>query len=150
MAGCQVTVIKPSLPAKSLGGTTKNIVGIIYGAVTIPGAIFNSHFDRLAYCISEASVTAELVGGQSYEHAAESFIGLLLNPLRDEVVGVYTDSLKSIWQASSTWTCCIGLLVVFSLKQIELRKTLETDYGMTRKVIKEEQNNTDRFCVAQF
>jgi hypothetical protein len=61
-----------------------------------------------------------------YEHATESFIGPLQNPLHDEVVGVYTDSLKFIWQVA-LGLAALGLLVVFSLKDIELRKTLETE-----------------------
>jgi hypothetical protein len=71
-------------------------------------------------------VRAGLVGRQVYEHATESFIGPLQNPLHDEVVGVYTDSLKFIWQVA-LGLAALGLLVVFSLKDIELRKTLETE-----------------------
>jgi hypothetical protein len=106
-------------------------------SVTIPGALFNSRFDNLAYRISDASVRAVLIDGQAYEHATKSFIGSFQNPLRDEIVGVYTDSLKFIWEVA-IGIAGMGFLVGFLMKEIELRKTLKTDFGMTKKDAKKE------------
>jgi hypothetical protein len=81
-------------------------------SVTIPGPLFNSRFNSLAYRISDASVRAALIDGQAYEHATKSFIGSFQNPLRDEIVGVYTDSLKFIWEVA-VGIAGLGFLVLF-------------------------------------
>jgi hypothetical protein len=98
-------------------------------AVTVPGAIFNSYFDSLTYRISDTLVRARLVDGQAYEHTAKSFIESLPNLLRAQVVGVYTDCLKFIWQIALGISGLAFLISLF-LAEIELRNTLKTNFGM--------------------
>jgi hypothetical protein len=78
-----------------------------------------------------------LIDGQAYEHATKSFISSFQNPLRGEIVSVYTDSLKFIWEVA-VGIAGLGFLVGFLIQEIELRKTLETDFGMTKKGAKKE------------
>jgi hypothetical protein len=81
-------------------------------SVTIRGALFNSRFNSLAYRISNASVRAVLIDGQAYKHATKSFISSFQNPLRGEIVSVYTDSLKFIWEVA-VGIAGLGFLVLF-------------------------------------
>ena len=105
-------------------------------AVTIPGAIFNSRFNSLAYRISDASARAEFIDGQAYEHATKSFISSFPSPIRAQIVGVYADCLKFIWQIAIGISGFAFLISLF-LTEIELRNTLKTDFGMTKNDQKE-------------
>ncbi|KAF4634207.1 hypothetical protein G7Y89_g3911 [Cudoniella acicularis] len=145
-AGFALSSLLPAAQASLEEADTARITGTfsfirsfgISVAVSIPGAIFNSRFDSLAYRISDASVRAELVGGNAYEYATKSFTTSFQNPLHDQIVGVYIDSLRFLWEIA-LGIAGLGLLVAFLEKEIVLRKTLETDYGMTKKKLKDEK-----------
>src|SRR3569833_1053636 len=72
-------------------------LGSIWG-VAIPGAIFNSRFAELAWRIGDGAIRAQLTSGNSYQYANAEFIGSFPEPLRGEIVGVYSDALQRLWQ----------------------------------------------------
>jgi MFS family permease len=105
--------------------------GIIWG-VTLPAVVFNNQFDHFSNRISDPAVRAQLSNGQAYEHGTKLFIDSFQGALRDEIIGVYSDSLKTVWQVG-TGVAGLGFLVVFLEKEIKLRTTLNTKFGMSEK-----------------
>ncbi|KAJ5618171.1 Major facilitator superfamily domain general substrate transporter [Penicillium hordei] len=105
--------------------------GNIWG-VAIPASIFNNQFDKYASRISDATVRQILSNGHAYQHASNTFIDSLSDSVKDEVIGVFSDSLKLVWEISIAF-CGLACILVFLEKEVPLRKELETDYGMTEK-----------------
>jgi hypothetical protein len=105
--------------------------GAIWG-VTIPVAVFNNQFDKLLYRITDPAVRTVLANGQAYEHASRAFIYSFQEAATVEIVGVYTDALKSVWIVGTAITA-VGFLLVFLEKEIKLRTELNTEYGMKEK-----------------
>ncbi|KAL9121436.1 MAG: hypothetical protein Q9187_002006 [Circinaria calcarea] len=108
-------------------------------AITISAVVFNNRFASLSGRISDPTVRALLSGGQAYEHATGEFIGSFGNQsdLQKEIVSVYTDSLKLVWQVAITISG-LGFLLIFAEKEITLRTELDTNYGLTESKNKEE------------
>ena len=104
--------------------------GAIWG-VSVPSAIFNARCSAEAWRISDAGLRARLSGGAAYGFVTSSASDSLhLSPqLRREVVDVYTRSLRLTWQVSLAFSL-LGFLLVFCEKDIPLRTTLETEYGL--------------------
>jgi hypothetical protein len=100
--------------------------------LTIPAAVFNNQFDRLAYKITDPVVRALFVGGNAYSHASKKFISSFQDETRDEIVETYTDTLKLVWRVAIP-ICGICFFLAFREKEIKLRTELKTEYGMKMK-----------------
>jgi hypothetical protein len=104
--------------------------GYIWG-VTISGVVFNAVFDQKIKRIPDKSLMTRLQGGAGYSFASqahelkETFDSAVWN----EVVGVYTESLRAIW-----WICLgISIFSFFAVafeQEVELRNELNTEYGL--------------------
>ncbi|CAI7634184.1 unnamed protein product [Penicillium discolor] len=105
--------------------------GNIWG-VAIPASIFNNRFNKYAYRISDVSVRQVLSNGHAYQYVSNTFIDGLSGSVKNEVIGVFSDSLKLVWEISIAF-CGLVCILVFLEKEVPLRKELETDYGMTEK-----------------
>lgn len=105
--------------------------GNIWG-VAIPAAIFNNKFGKLSYRIESAELRQQLTGGHAYEYASASFVTAAPEPIRGQIIGVYTDALKLVWQISIVFSG-IAFLFIFLEKQIKLRTELDTEYGLVEK-----------------
>jgi hypothetical protein len=112
--------------------------GIICG-VTFSGVVFNNEFNHLSYRISDPAVRLQLSQGEAYEHGTKVFIDSFQGVARDEIVGVYSDSLKTVWQVG-TAIAGLAFFVVFVEKELKLRTTLNTKYGIKEKC--EEKGST--------
>ncbi|KAJ5457347.1 Major facilitator superfamily domaingeneral substrate transporter [Penicillium desertorum] len=94
--------------------------------------IFNNQFNKYAYCISDASLRQLLSNGHAYQQASDTFIDSLDDPVKSEVIGVFSDSVKLVWLVSVAF-CGLACILVFFEKEVPLRKELDTDYGMVEK-----------------
>jgi hypothetical protein len=101
-------------------------------AVPIPSSIFNNQVDNLLGRIGNPAIRALLQNGHAYEHATSSFIKLFHGTLKAEIISVYSDSLKLVWQVA-IGIAGLGFLIVFVEKEINLRTDLKTDYGIEEK-----------------
>ena len=107
--------------------------GLIWGA-TIPTAAFINRFNQLIDRITDPAIAAQLAGGQSYERATRGFMGTITDPItKDQVRGVYIDALKLVWYVSIAFAG-LGFLLVFLMKEIPLRKELDTQFGIEERV----------------
>ncbi|RDL35875.1 uncharacterized protein BP5553_06487 [Venustampulla echinocandica] len=105
---------------------------VIWG-VTIPGAIFNNQFDHLSYRVSDPATRNLLTSGHAYEHATSTFVNSLPDTIKGEIISVYSDTLKLVWQVA-IGVAGVGVLLVFMEKEIKLRTGLNTEFGMKREV----------------
>ncbi|QPC73144.1 hypothetical protein HYE68_003896 [Fusarium pseudograminearum] len=104
--------------------------GSIWG-VAIPAAVFNNHVNHAASDISDQGVRSLLVNGGAYEHATQYFLKTLESSprLKDEVVQVYLNGLKVVWQVSIAF-CLLGFLLCFFVRSLTLRDELNTEFGL--------------------
>lgn len=106
--------------------------GLVWGTA-IPSAVFNNRVDHLAHRIEDPDTAAQLVGGKAYEHATKTFLNSLPSTsIRKEVIRVFTDSLKQVWYVGIAFAG-LAFLLAFLEKEIEMRKELETEYGLKKK-----------------
>ena len=108
--------------------------GMLWG-VAIPAAVFNNQINALAYRISDPIIASLLSNGRAYEFATSSFVKLFHGPVKAEIIGVYSDSLKLVWKVA-IGVAGLGFLLVFVEKEIDLKTDLKTDYGMKEKKAK--------------
>jgi hypothetical protein len=105
--------------------------GIIWG-VTLPAVVFNNQFNHFSSRISDLAVRALLENGHAYEHGTKAFIEMFEGAPRDEIVGVYEESLGGVWRVG-VGVAGLAFLIVFLEKEIKLRRTLDTKFGMKEK-----------------
>lgn len=111
--------------------------GAIWGAA-ISAAVFNSRFDSLLGEINDADVRAILARGGAYEHATKHFITSFDDlVLRGEIMDVYTAALKQVWQVLLAFSV-LAVPLALCIKEIELRKELDTEYGLDQGKKKED------------
>jgi hypothetical protein len=104
--------------------------GYIWG-VTIASIIFNSEFNNNLSSISSSTLRKELEDGVAYSFASHvhEVGGQYDSSVWNEVVQVYVKSLKTIWWVGLAFSL-VGFFVVGAERGLELRKELETEYGI--------------------
>ncbi|KAL8762524.1 MAG: hypothetical protein Q9184_001484 [Pyrenodesmia sp. 2 TL-2023] len=114
--------------------------GTIWG-ITLSAVVFNNQFEHLATRISDPTVRYLLSRGQAYEHATGSFVNSLRDrpELRGQIIGVYTESLRVVWQVA-TGISALGFCLVFVEKQVKLRTELHTEFGLETEATIVEHN----------
>lgn len=104
--------------------------GSIWG-IAIPGAIFNTYSSDAASRVSDLAIRHMLVDGGAYERATKQFMLTLDdNPgVKSEVVQLYVDGLRVVWQASIAFALVAFGCALF-VPTIELRDELNTEFGL--------------------
>ena len=102
--------------------------GYVWG-VTLPSIIFNNQFDKHIGQISDSVVQSQLSNGAAYGQVSGDFVNSLPMDIKPEVIGVYVDALRVVWEVILAFAC-FGFFVVFAEKHIELRKNLDTEFGL--------------------
>lgn len=108
--------------------------GSIWG-VSIPSTVFNTRFTNLAYRISDPVVRNQMYRGGAYQLATRAFMRSLNGDpvVKAQVVSVYVDSLKLVWQVCIAFAA-IGVPLAFCVKSLKLRDELDTEFGFEKKV----------------
>ncbi|KAI1825865.1 MFS general substrate transporter [Xylaria intraflava] len=98
------------------------LFGHVWG-VAIPAAVFNNRVDvALAQgAISDPAVAQRLAGGAAYQSASAAFVR-----------AVYAAATQRVFQVAIAFAGVAFLLSLFE-KEIELRKTLDTEFGLENK-----------------
>jgi len=106
--------------------------GCIWG-VAIPSAIFNNECSRLARGLADKSIAELLTGGRAYQYATAAFVnGIEDESTRKNVVNVFAGALRTVWLIGIAFAG-LGFLLVFVEEEIELRKELNTEFGMEER-----------------
>ena len=85
---------------------------------------------------------ALLKDGGAYGYASGGYIHKLEPVIREEVIAVYVKALQTVWQAIIAFSC-VGFLLVFVEKHVELRKDLNTEYGLEEKSEKQKEGDLE-------
>lgn len=109
-------------------------LGSIWG-VSIPAAIFNNRFEKLSDRIVDVRTRDLLQHGMAYEKASSVFIKGLPEPTRGQVIETYQESLKFVWEIAIIFAG-LGFLVAWGMRESKLKKTLDTEFGMKKKIEK--------------
>ena len=135
--GIILTVMLPSilaaLPESDVATATGTYsfvrsFGYVWG-VTIPSIVFNGQVNRYLDRISDPAVLAALADGGAYGYASGGSIPKLPVRTRNEVIGVYVNALQTVWQVAVAFSC-LGFFCVCIEKHVELRKELNTEFGL--------------------
>ncbi|KAI1441979.1 MFS general substrate transporter [Annulohypoxylon stygium] len=102
--------------------------GTIWG-VSVPAAIFNSRSNELSNRIDDPSVRALISNGQAYSHATSSVLLSLETQTREQVISVFSESLKLVWIVAVA-IAGVSFFAVFAERDIGLRDKLDTAYGL--------------------
>ncbi|KAI0903013.1 MFS general substrate transporter [Ustulina deusta] len=148
--GVTISTLLPSimagLPESDVASITAVYVfiktfGYVWG-VTISSIIFNAAVDANLYQISDPTLRDQLTNGAAYAFASKIHeLKVSLDPhVLSEVQQVYIAGLRVIW-----WTglgaSLFGFLIVWLEESLELRDTLETDYGLDAQGDTRDQEN---------
>ncbi|GLI77205.1 hypothetical protein PoHVEF18_005491 [Penicillium ochrochloron] len=140
---CLLPAVQAGLSEKDTAAATAfwgfvRSFGIIWG-VTIPAAIFNNRFGGLLHTISDPAVRELLSAGQAYERASKAFVNSYSDPVRSEIINAYSESLKRTWQISIA-LAAVAFLVVFLERDVMMRTTVESEYGLKEEKAKDVEN----------
>lgn len=75
---------------------------------------------------------AILSKGRAYAYASEGLVNSHPEPVRSEIIGVYTDSLRLVWQISIVFSGVAFFLVMLE-KHVKLRTELDTESGLAER-----------------
>lgn len=129
--------VQAQLPERHQASTTSTWASVrSFGSIwgfAIPATIFNNRFAQLAWRIEDPDVRALFHGGnRAYENAYASFIWSFPEATRDQIIGVYQDTLKLLWQILVGFAGANFLIVLFE-RRVPLRTELETEYGLEQE-----------------
>lgn len=105
--------------------------GNIWG-VAIPAAIFDARTGRLSSRVSDSHVRDLLSGGHAYEFATAAFINSYPQTVQAEIINVYSDALKLVWQIAIVFSG-LASCFVFLEREIKLRTELDTEFGLQER-----------------
>ena len=105
--------------------------GFVWG-FTIPSVILNNLVNAKIDLVQDPSVQAATVDGGAYALVDSDFFRSLTGTAREQTLQVYADALHGIWYAAAAFSV-FGFLAVFVEKRIELRTTLDTEFGLEEK-----------------
>ncbi|KAI0479857.1 hypothetical protein F4859DRAFT_477551 [Xylaria cf. heliscus] len=133
---CLLTAVQAELTEKDNAASTAawafiRSYGTIWG-VTIPAAIFNDRFDKLLYIIDDQAARDRLGFGQAYAQASAGLTSSFSGSTRDQIIYVFNQSLRRVWQIGIVFTG-ISFLLVFLEKEVKLREEVNTDFALEKK-----------------
>ncbi|KAH9906922.1 MFS general substrate transporter [Xylariomycetidae sp. FL2044] len=111
----------------SMYAFSRNFGGIF--GVTIPAVIFNGQVDNLLSRIRSPDAREKLANGKAYGFASMGGVQSLPEDVRREVLGVYTDSLKTVWQLAIAFALA-GFLAAFAIQQHDMSRASDTRFGL--------------------
>ena len=102
--------------------------GFVWG-FTVPSIILDNLVSANIGIIKDSHVQSALADGGAYSQVGGSYYISLTGTVREETLQVYTYALRGVWYAAAAFSVA-GFFAVFVEKHIELRTTLETEFGL--------------------
>jgi hypothetical protein len=133
MMSTNLPAVQADLPEDQVAAATAafsfmRAYGSIWG-VAIPAAVFNARFAIESYRITDDAVRSLLSDGKAYSYVTAKVMEGFDTETRNEVIDVFTRTLKYTWLASLA-PVILGLGLVFVEKEVVLRTELDTAYGL--------------------
>jgi EmrB/QacA subfamily drug resistance transporter len=138
--GCLINstlpAIQSSLPEEDVAASTGvhsflRSVGFVWG-FTIPSLVFNGRISSNINLVSDPAVRATIATGDAYSAGSATLVTSLSDTLRDQVLHLYTISLRDVWYTALAFSL-LGFLLVFVERNIKLRDELHTEFGLEDK-----------------
>ncbi|KAI0382375.1 MFS general substrate transporter [Hypomontagnella monticulosa] len=109
------------------------LFGHVWG-VAIPAAVFNDRVDTLLAqgAISDPQIASSMAAGGAYQSASAAFVEQFSATLQTEIRAVYRQATQRLFQVAIAFSGVAFLLSLLE-REIELRKTLETEFGLEKK-----------------
>ncbi|KAI1120165.1 MFS general substrate transporter [Nemania abortiva] len=132
-----LTAIQASLPDSYSASATATYAflrsfAFVWG-ITIPAIIFNAEVSKhVGRITTDIGLQSMLSGGGALGFTTRSFLVTLPQETRDQVVSVFSDAISISWYAALAFAL-LGFVLCFGEKQITLRTTLDTNYGLKEK-----------------
>ncbi|KAK8062545.1 hypothetical protein PG997_014642 [Apiospora hydei] len=103
--------------------------GNIWG-VAIPGAVLNIYSSRYASeLIADTTARVSLQNGDAYSSGTRDFVTSFSEPMQSQIIEVFTRALSKVFLIGITFPA-IAFLLSFIEREVKLRKTLETEFGL--------------------
>lgn len=128
LAGVQVDLPEKDVAAATAAFVFMRSYGGIFG-VSIPSAVFNARFNEQSYLIADIDARARLSNGEAYSSVTAAVLDTFSPETQQQIIQVFSDALRRVWLVSIVFAG-IGLLCTFVEKEIPLRTTLETEFGL--------------------
>jgi len=80
--------------------------------ITIPAIIFNAQWNKKHHVIGDLAIREQRRNGMAYHFASGTYRTMLPITVQDQIVGVYTESLRTIWQVG-IMLALLGFLAAF-------------------------------------
>lgn len=127
----QLPAIQAVLPESDTAVSTSTYsfirsFGFVWGA-TVPSIILNARVDALLPSVADPAVRARLANGGAYSYALE--VRHLAGDTLRQTLHVYAEAMRAVWFAGLAFAL-VGFLLVFVERHVELRVTLETEFGL--------------------
>jgi MFS family permease len=110
--------------------------GCIWG-VAIPSVIFNNRIDQNLYTISDSTARQLLGNGGAYQQASAAFVQQFPLNVQEEIRSLYTSALDRIFWIGAIFSGLACLLVLLE-REVPLRKQLDTEYGLKKETLSQE------------
>lgn len=109
------------------------LFGNVWG-VAIPAAIFNDRVDTLLAqnAVSNSRAAQLMAAGGAYQAASAAFVQQFPAALQSEIRAIYRQATDRVFQVAIAFAGVAFLLSLFE-KEVELRKTLDTEFGLEEK-----------------
>jgi len=111
--------------------------------ITIPAIIFNSQVTaNVGKITSDPSLQPIIGGGAALGYTSRKYLLTLPQDTRNQVVSVFSDALKVSFYVGLAFAL-LGFLLCFGEKQIELRTTLDTEFGLENEKSKKTKDEAE-------
>jgi MFS family permease len=109
------------------------LFGHVWG-VAIPAAIFNDRVDSLLAkgAVSDPMVAKIMSAGGAYQASSAAFVETFSPELQIEIRAVYRQATQRVFQVAIVFAA-VGFLLTLLEEEVELRTTLETEFGLEEK-----------------
>ncbi|KAI0470444.1 MFS general substrate transporter [Xylariaceae sp. FL0804] len=109
------------------------LFGHVWG-VAIPAAIFNNRVNQLLLqgAIDSVQAAEVLSAGGAYQSASAAFVEQFPPPVEAQIRHVYREAARRVFQIAIVFSG-VGFLLSVLEKEVELRKTLDTKFGLEDK-----------------
>jgi len=103
--------------------------GNIWG-VAIPGAILNKYCNQYAAeLVSDLTARSFLQSGDAYSSATRVFVTSFPEPIRSQVIDVFSRSLRNVFLIGFAFPA-LSFVLSFLEREIKLRTELDTEFGL--------------------
>lgn len=112
-------------------------LGFLWG-FAIPSFVFKTEVGRMIPSITDERISTLLQKGGAFANARAEFMQSLSQPVRGQVLHLFTRSLRAVWRVAFAGSL-VGLVFSVLQSEIKLRSTLEGDFGLDEPLKEKDQ-----------